>query len=252
MTSKPKVKCFIPARSGSTRLRNKNILPLHGAPLTTWSVIFALKSGCFDQIIVSTDSKDYFDLIYTAVENLVSDDYAEKLQKQTILDFRSPDFSGSKVKIFDYLKLGLSDQLFKDEDTLVQFLPTCPFRDMANFQKALSSHLVNRENIFSCVEYDFRIAFAFSIADHSNGVIPVFDPCPMVTGDTQSQAHQVHYHPCGSFNIVNMGHVRNRMATIYDGCTPWKVSRAESLDIDDLADFEFAERVSDRLLNFHD
>ncbi len=49
---------IIPARSGSKRLPNKNIRDFEGAPVITYSIRTALKSGLFDKVIVSTDSKE--------------------------------------------------------------------------------------------------------------------------------------------------------------------------------------------------
>jgi len=47
---------LIPARSGSKRLKDKNILLLRGKPLIAYTIESAIKSGVFDKIIVSTDS----------------------------------------------------------------------------------------------------------------------------------------------------------------------------------------------------
>lgn len=48
----------IPARGGSKRVPMKNIIPFHGRPIIAWSIEAALKSGCFDEVIVSTDSEE--------------------------------------------------------------------------------------------------------------------------------------------------------------------------------------------------
>lgn len=45
----------IPARGGSKRIPGKNIRPFHGKPIIAWSIEAALKSGCFDKVIVTTD-----------------------------------------------------------------------------------------------------------------------------------------------------------------------------------------------------
>ena len=47
---------LIPARSGSKRVINKNISPLEGHPLIAYTIISALESNEFDDVIVSTDS----------------------------------------------------------------------------------------------------------------------------------------------------------------------------------------------------
>ncbi len=46
----------IPARGGSKRIPHKNLLSFCGKPIIAWSIEAALESGCFDRIIVSTDS----------------------------------------------------------------------------------------------------------------------------------------------------------------------------------------------------
>lgn len=48
----------IPARGGSKRIPRKNIKPFAGKPMIAWSIDAALASGCFDQVIVSTDDEE--------------------------------------------------------------------------------------------------------------------------------------------------------------------------------------------------
>lgn len=48
----------IPARGGSKRIPRKNIRPFCGKPIIAWSIDAALGSGCFDQVIVSTDDEE--------------------------------------------------------------------------------------------------------------------------------------------------------------------------------------------------
>lgn len=50
--------CVIPARGGSKRIPNKNIKDFCGKPIIAWSIESALESGCFDQVVVSTDNED--------------------------------------------------------------------------------------------------------------------------------------------------------------------------------------------------
>lgn len=48
----------IPARGGSKRIPRKNIKLFCGKPMIVWSIEAALQSGCFDQIVVSTDDAE--------------------------------------------------------------------------------------------------------------------------------------------------------------------------------------------------
>lgn len=49
---------IIPARGGSKRIPRKNIKDFCGKPMIAWSIEAAIKSGCFDRVIVSTDDEE--------------------------------------------------------------------------------------------------------------------------------------------------------------------------------------------------
>ena len=49
--------CVIPARSGSLRLKNKNIKIFKKKPLIYYSIKTAIDSKLFDKVIVSTNSE---------------------------------------------------------------------------------------------------------------------------------------------------------------------------------------------------
>ena len=46
---------IIPARGGSKRLKNKNILELNGKPLIAWSIEAGFESSYIDEVMVTTD-----------------------------------------------------------------------------------------------------------------------------------------------------------------------------------------------------
>lgn len=49
---------LIAARGGSKRIPRKNIRPFLGKPIIAYSIDAALKSGCFDEVMVSTDDQE--------------------------------------------------------------------------------------------------------------------------------------------------------------------------------------------------
>jgi N-acylneuraminate cytidylyltransferase len=55
--------CIIPARGGSKRIPRKNIKIFNGKPIIAYSIEVALKSGCFDKVIVSTDDDKISDIV---------------------------------------------------------------------------------------------------------------------------------------------------------------------------------------------
>ena len=52
----------IPARGGSRRIPRKNIKYFCGKPIIAWSIDAAIKSNCFDRVIVSTDDNEIADV----------------------------------------------------------------------------------------------------------------------------------------------------------------------------------------------
>lgn len=52
----------IPARGGSKRIPRKNIKLFCGKPIIAWSIEAARQSGCFDEVIVSTDDFEIADV----------------------------------------------------------------------------------------------------------------------------------------------------------------------------------------------
>lgn len=54
--------CIIPVRAGSKGVPHKNIRPFCGKPLLAHSVAQAHASGCFAEIVVSSDSLEYLEI----------------------------------------------------------------------------------------------------------------------------------------------------------------------------------------------
>ena len=57
-----KIICIIPARSGSKRIKNKNILKFFGIPFLVRTIKTAKSSQIFEKIIVSSNSKKILNL----------------------------------------------------------------------------------------------------------------------------------------------------------------------------------------------
>jgi len=62
-TKNHSIVALIPARAGSKRVPDKNIRPLAGHPLIAYTVSAALASGIFSDVIVSTDSEHYAEIV---------------------------------------------------------------------------------------------------------------------------------------------------------------------------------------------
>jgi len=236
MTKKSKVICFIPARSGSTRVKNKNVRLIKNRPLIYWTVLRAIRSKMFDKIIFSSDSEQYYKILLKFLKK-------DKLNfKNLVFDKRSDAHSKTKSKIFDYLKFDfIKKYRLKKNDLLVQMLPTCPLRSEKTIKIAINYSTVNNKNVFSVCEYDFHITFGLSIK--KKNWAPVFDNSPMITGNTQSQSQKKFYHPNGVINCLRVKFLNKNKKSIYQNALPMIVPRSESLDIDTEDDLKLIRKV---------
>ena len=86
-SDKKKKICIIPARGGSKRIPRKNIKNFLGQPIISYSIKAALKSGLFEEVMVSTDDSEIAEIsrsfgaevpFYRSKEN--SNDYATTME----------------------------------------------------------------------------------------------------------------------------------------------------------------------------
>lgn len=119
-----KIIALIPARSGSQRIKNKNIVNLHGKPLIGYSVISAKKSLIFDKIFVSTNSKNYA--------------FIAKKFGAEVPFLRPNDISGAESSDYEWVNFTLK-KLKKMGENFTHFFilrPTSPFRSHKTIRRA--------------------------------------------------------------------------------------------------------------------
>ena len=114
--NKPRAVAFIPARSGSKRVPNKNIRSLGGHPMLAYSICAAIDSGVFDAVICATDSEQYAD---------VARHYGAEVPF-----LRSSEISGDKSPDIEWVvwMLNMLKQSGRQPDVFSILRPTSPFR----------------------------------------------------------------------------------------------------------------------------
>lgn len=223
---------FIPARSGSKRFPNKNIAHLNGKPLIAWAVNSFLLSKCFDKIIFSSDSEEYFEIL----KKYISSDLIEFHQ-------RTKNEAGDNIKIFDYVRENIS-KWCDPCDLFALGLPTCPFRKPLHVKECLNMAIESGKSIFSACEYDFHVPFAFStIYENSkiSGWRAPFKDSPLLTGNTRSQDQINYFHPNGAIYVMKPNSISRETKTFYENSIPYIMTKVDSLDIDNKEDLDLAE-----------
>lgn len=124
MNQNLKVVAFIPARSGSKRVPNKNIKYLNGHPMLAYTISAAIDSGVFDAVICATDSELYADVArYYGAE-------VPFLRPKEISDEKSPDIDWLIWMLKALMEQGRHFEIFSI------LRPTSPFRLPETIRKA--------------------------------------------------------------------------------------------------------------------
>ena len=229
---------FIPARSGSSRLKNKNIKLLNGEPLIYWTVKSAIKAKVFDKIIFSSDSKKYYNILIKALKknNLPI--------IKIFFDLRKKKDANKNKKIFDYIKIDLEKKYsFKKKDLLVQLLPTGPLRSIKTIRRAINLAKKTKKNVFSVNEYDFHLSFAMQALKRGNWK-SVSKKSPLETGITISQNQKKFYRPNPLINCLWIKNIKKNRKTIYKNALALQTDKLESFDIDNLDDFNLVKSIA--------
>jgi len=173
----------IPARGGSKRIPRKNIKPFCGKPMIAWSIEAALASGCFDDVVVSTDDQEIADV---AVCHGASVPF---MRPQSLAD----DFSGTGPVIAHAIQFLKSAGSVCDHVCCIY--ATAPFVRATDLQHGLEVLLGGGcEFVFSVTSYAFPIQRAVRI--NAVGGVEMFQPeCFSV----RSQDLEHAYHDAGQF-----------------------------------------------------
>lgn len=214
---------IIPARSKSKGLIDKNIKLLNGIPLLVYTIQAAVKSNKFNLIYVSTDSSEYAEIAekHGAIANPLRDD---KL---------ATDFAGSIDVILNTL------ENFNDFDNFVLLQPTSPLRTSSNISEAFDIfERNNANNVVSLVASDKSPNLINKI--NADGTIHNFVSINQEKYNRQSESF---YEPNGAIFISRIeSFIKEK--NFYDKKSyPYIMNKIESIDIDDIYDFEFAEMI---------
>lgn len=123
--TRPTTVCLIPARSGSKRLVNKNIMEVSGHPLMAYTISAALDSGEFDSVLVSTDSEAYA---------RIARHYGAEVPFLRPAEFSLDTSPDIEWVAFTLESLGNQGRVF---DRFSILRPTSPFRNVATIHRAM-------------------------------------------------------------------------------------------------------------------
>ena len=129
---------FIPARSGSKSIQEKNIKLFCGKPLIFWN-LQELQNSDVDEIIVATDSEK--------IKSVVNFFNFSKVKVYDRCNENAKDTSSTESVMLEYI----SSKNLADEDVFMLVQATSPFTQTSHFNKGLELYK-KHDSILSCCE----------------------------------------------------------------------------------------------------
>lgn len=175
--------CIIPARGGSKRIPRKNVKPFLGKPMIAYPIEVALKSGLFDEVMVSTD-----DLEIAEIARQFGAKVPFMRTAETANDFATLADVLHEVLI-NYEKLG---QSFDNMCCILATTPLLQSEDIVNgYTKLINSEF---STIVPVVQFSYPILRAFKM--NKDGAISYNWP---EYAKSRSQDLPNAYHDSGTF-----------------------------------------------------
>jgi len=219
-----KILAIIPARGGSKRLPNKNILPLHQKPLISWTIEEAKKSKYISKIIISTDDErvkqiaEDYSIEYISRSKILSSDEATTVDVVV-------DVINKQVETYDYILL---------------LQPTSPLRNVQDINNACELlNIKNASSIISMCEVDHPVQWNTTINEKQ-----CIDNFIININTKRSQELETHYRLNGAIYLIKTDEFLSQKSFFSNEKNyAYIMTKENSIDIDDKFDFQLANNI---------
>ena len=218
--------CIIPARGGSKRLPNKNILPFIGKPLIAHTIESALKSKSIHKLVISTDS----DQIAEVCENF---DIEIPFMRPKSL---AKDNTSSR-EVFLYTIERLIKDYNEKIENFVVLQVTSPLRNSNDIDKAIQIFKDNNaDSVLSMTKSNYPLHWAKKISTN-NQIISCDPEINIQRGNPDFYP----YIPNGAIYVFNYKYFKMNEDYFSEKSYAYVMPNERSVDIDNLSDFNLAE-----------
>lgn len=215
----------IPARGGSKRIPRKNIKTFCGKPMIAWSIEAALKSDCFDQVIVSTDDEEVAEVARKYGASVPF------MRPKALSD----DYTGTTPVISHAIEWFMAQG--NTPKYVCCIYATAPFVLAGDIRRGLELIEENRcDYAFSVTSYAFPIQRAVRITEDER--LEMFSSEHF---NTRSQDLEEAYHDAGQFYWGDVNAWLQGKMIFGSSSVPVRLPRHRVQDIDTLEDWVRAE-----------
>ena len=215
---------IITARGGSKRIPRKNIKSFLGKPIMAYSIEAAIKSGIFDEVMVSTDDEEIAQ---------IAKEYGAKVPF-----FRSEKTSNDFATTNDVLLEVIDEYEKRGEkfDYGVCIYPTAPFVTSERIKDAATKFIESgADSLIPVVQFSYPPKRAMVIRDERL----VFEYPEFM--DSRSQDLEKEYHDVGQFYCFNVEAYKKNKKLMLGNILPYVIDEMEVQDIDNESDWKIAE-----------
>lgn len=227
MIQNKRILSIIPAREGSKRILNKNILPLGGEPLINWTIKSANASKYIDKAIVSSDSDKIIDIARNAgaeVPFVRPSEFAKDTSSSFVVVHHAIDFFESIGESFDICIL---------------LQPTSPFRNHIHIDEALESFMnLNASSLISVTKLNHPLEWANELGNE--GQMDKFFEQDFL--NIRSQDFPDRYLVNGAIYVFDINKFLQNESYFFSSFSfAYEMNYLDSIDIDTYEDFELCE-----------
>lgn len=202
--------CIIPARGGSKRLPGKNLRKLDGEFIINRVIRTAEESGIFDNIIVSTDSKQISDSVIGATVSMRSQTVSGDIPEDDVLKWTAHKYWALNIcRIYPFAVL------------------LTPARIQNGYQEFITGKY---ENVHECQKYTHPHQRGFWM--HDGYILP-----KIISHSTEEL--ETAYHDAATYMFTHTGTLDKPLAERNIKWIP--VKEIEAQDLDDADDWEMLE-----------
>lgn len=219
-----RINVFLPCRSGSQRVKNKNIRKFHKYKfgLIELKINQLLKVKEIDQITMSTDDKKIIKFL-------------QKLNKKKIkIDIRPKKLASSKTKTDDLIIH--ASKLFNKNDHILWTHVTSPFFDEKNYRDAIIKYKKNLKKYDTLVGSNAIQDFIFN---QNKPVNYNFKKTYWPNTQTLNKLYKIN----NTIFLTSAKNYLKKKNRIGSKLFFYNVDKINSIDIDNLDDFKLAERI---------
>jgi CMP-N,N'-diacetyllegionaminic acid synthase len=219
--------CVIPARGGSKRIPRKNIKSFYGKPLIQWTIEAGIGSNSIDRLIVSTEDPEIAEISKTCGAEV-------PFIRPKIL---AAD-SSSSYTVLEHACQYLSEQ-GDSYQYIIMLQPTSPLRTSKHIDEA-AKLLEDRQadGVISLTETSHPTQWC-NILPSSKEMKGFIDN---IGTNFQSQQFEKKFCFNGAIYITSIKRMQEEGTHIYGSSMfAYVMERRDSIDIDNLIDFEIAE-----------